>query len=282
MKWDSFKQKNVFIFGGSSGIGLAAARQFARQGAGVFIFARDEMRLRNAKRKIERERPGSDGRVVSRSVDVTKPAQVEQAVKEVVQEYGAPDILINCAGRAIPGTFESIGYDRFNQTMEINLSGTWNTAYAALPYMKKKGGTIVNTASVAGFLGVFGYTDYAASKFGIIGFSESLRYELKPHNIDVCVLCPPDTRTPGYDAENETKPHETRALSQGGGLLEADQVADALLKGIAKGNRVILPGFNTKLAWYLKRWCPGLVEILMNRTIRRAQKESRPQDRSIP
>jgi 3-dehydrosphinganine reductase len=79
--------------------------------------------------------------------------------------------------------------------MKINLFGIWNTIQALLPYMKEKGGVIVNTSSVSGYLWIFGYTDYAALKFGIIGLSDALRHELLQYNITVSVLCPPDKRS---------------------------------------------------------------------------------------
>jgi short-subunit dehydrogenase len=76
------------------------------------------------------------------------------------------------------------------------------------------------------------------------------------------VLCPPDTRTPGFEAENQRKPEETRAISESGGILESDQVANALITGISKGKKMILPGFDAKLSYYLKRWCPGWWHLL--------------------
>src|SRR5438477_366286 len=83
-------------------------------------------------------------------------------------------------------------------------------------------------ASLAGLIGVFGYTDYCASKFAIVGFSEALRSELKPHGIMVSVLCPPDVDTPGFAVENTTKPPETVAISEGAKPMTPDEVAAEL------------------------------------------------------
>lgn len=273
MKRKTFKKKNIFIFGGSSGIGLAAAQKLAGLGANLFIYARGENRLEKAAKDIEKLRQTDIQTVFYRSVDIADHHEVEKVVSETVETFGAPDILINCAGRAYPGYFESITHEQFEETMKVNLFGIWNTVYSVLPHMKKKGGIIVNTSSVVGYMGVFGYTDYAASKFGIIGLSEALRSELKRYNIRVSVLCPPDTRTPGFEIENQTKPEETKAISKGTGILTPDQVANVLINGMAKGRKMIIPGFDAKLTYYLKRWCPGLVDFVMDRTILKTQKQ---------
>ena len=121
---------------------------------------------------------------------------------EVVQSFGAPDILINNVGRALPRYFEDVTFEQFDETMKTNLYGAWNTISVLVPHMKAGGGTIVNVSSMAGFIGVFGYTDYCASKFAVVGLSEALRQELRRYGITVAVLCPPDTDTPGLANED--------------------------------------------------------------------------------
>jgi len=138
--------------------------------------------------------------------------------------------------------------------------------------MKTQGGYIVNVSSIAGIIGVFGLTDYCASKFAIIGFSEALRSELMPHNIMVSVLCPPDTDTPALEVENRTKPIETHAISENAGLMQPEEVAKALVKGIQKKQSLIIPGIEGKFSCLVKRLAPNLVEWVMDRSIRRVQK----------
>jgi short-subunit dehydrogenase len=153
--------------------------------------------------------------------------------------------------------------------MLVNLHGCWNTVQALLPQLKANRGYIVNTSSMAGLIGVFGYTDYCASKFALVGFSEALRSELKPHGVTVTVLCPPDTDTPGFATENQTKPAETRAISASSKMMSADAVADALIRGMARKPLLIIPGAEGKFAVLVKRLLPGLVERVMDRTIAR-------------
>ena len=269
-----FRNKIVYIVGGSSGIGLSAARLLFEYGAHITIFSRDKHKLARAIKEISAQRTLSEQTVAWMQMDIADRSMVEQVLETSVRRYGIPDILINCAGRAYPHYFEDISYEQFDETMKINFYGIWHTTKKLAPLMKEKGGYIINVSSIAGFLGVFGLTDYSASKFAIMGFSEALRSELKPFNIMVSVLCPPDTNTPAFDVENKTKPEETKAISGNAGLMQPEDVAKALVKGIQKKQPIIIPGFEGRMTCLAKRLVPSLVERLMDRTIRRVQENS--------
>ena len=266
--------KIVYIMGGSSGIGLATAKLLFEQGAAVTIFSRDTARLARAAGEIAGQADAGGGKVSWMQLDVADRSAVKRVLRTAVERHGVPDILMNCAGRAYPRCFENVSFDQFNETMQINLYGVWHVTRQLVPLMKARGGHVVNVASVAGFVGLFGYTDYCASKFAVMGFSEALRSELKPYGILVSVLCPADTDTPALEVENRTKPQETRAISENAGLLQPDDVARALLKGLMRKQAVIVPGTEGKMTWLAKRWLPGLVERIMDRTIRKVQAES--------
>ena len=252
------------------GIGLAAAKQFAARGADVLVFARRREPLEQALREIEPCRGSESQRVDLRVLDVCDAKAVSAVMDESVSSFGPPDLLFNCAGRAWPGYFEEITHEQFARTMQLNLGGSWNTVQSLLPHMKGRGGTIVNTASLAGLIGVFGFSDFSASKFAVIGFSETLRSELKRYGIRVFVLCPPDTDTPGFEEENRIKPPETKAVSAGARLLTADAVAAALLRGIERRRLLIIPGIDGRFAALAKRLFPGLVERITDRAVARA------------
>ncbi|HIE16930.1 MAG TPA: SDR family NAD(P)-dependent oxidoreductase [Dehalococcoidia bacterium] len=270
-----FNGKVVYIVGGSSGIGLATAKALAAEGAHIVIFARRKEHLEQALGQIKSARVSSSQRLSYMQVDVSVWDEVKAVMSRAVTEFGVPDVLINCAGRAYPRVFEEISYQQFTETMEVNFYGIWHTTAVLVPYMKENGGHIVNVSSIAGFLGLFGYTDYSASKFAIIGFSEALRSELKQYGITVSVLCPPDTDTPGFHEENKTKPEETRAISAGAKLRQPDEIARALIDGMKKGEMYIIPGFDGRLIFLLKRLFPGLVEFVMDSTIKRVQAQRR-------
>ncbi|MCX7680049.1 MAG: SDR family oxidoreductase [Spirochaetes bacterium] len=268
-----FSGKTVFITGGSSGIGLASARLFAKEGAHIAIFARDKKRLDEAIRTIEKMRKFPSQKVHAFQCDVANFLQVQKSFAQAERELGICDVLINCAGRAYPAKFEEISLAQCEETMRINFFGIWNTCAVMVPRMKQKGGVIVNTSSVVGFLGVFGYTDYAASKFAIIGFSEALRSEVKQYNIHVAVLCPPDTDTPGFEIENKTKPQETKEISKSAKLMTPEDVAKSLLNGIKKNKTIILPNFESAMTYYMKRFAPSIVDRVMDAAIRRVHKQ---------
>jgi len=266
-----FVGKTVFLTGGSSGIGLSTAKLLAAEGANVVIFARHEGRLAAALAQIESRRVSPAQRFASRPLDVSNHDMVSAVMAAAVESFGAPDLLINNVGRAVPRAFEDVTFAQFDETMKTNLYGAWSTVSALVPHMKGRGGAIVNVSSMAGFIGVFGYTDYCASKFAVVGLSEALRQELRPCGISVSVLCPPDTDTPGLAGEDLTKPAETKAVSAGARLMQPDDVARALLKGIRRGTFMIVPGGEGKLAYFMKRYAPAVVDRAMRRAIRKVQ-----------
>jgi short-subunit dehydrogenase len=268
-----FNSKTAFITGGSQGIGLATAKLLAQRGANVAIFARRKMVLDEALKQVESLRVRPDQIFRAYSMDVSQEDGVSDVLGKAVAVMDGPDILINCAGRAKPGYFENIGHAQFDETIKIDLYGTWNTCAYLVPHMKERGGYIVNTSSIVGFIGIFGYTDYAAAKFGVLGFSEALRSELKNFKIGVSVLCPPDTDTPGFIEENKTKPPETVAVSAAANIMKPEAVALALLKGIARGDFMIIPNADGKFTWIMKRWFPWLVDMVTDAQVRDTQKK---------
>ena len=270
-----YKNKTAFITGGSTGIGLAIAKAMAKEGARVVLFARTIEKLEQAVKEI-RMIAGTEAKASYYSVDTSKSDEAKAVFDSAVNETTIPDFLINCVGMARPDYFENITPDIFDKTIKTNLYSTWNSAYSILPYMKQKRcGYVVNTSSIAGFLGVFGYTDYCMTKFGIIGFSDALRQELASYNIIVTVLCPPDTDTPGFELENKNKPEETKAIGGKAKLLKPEEVADALLKGLRKKKKMIIPGVEGKLTLILKRFFPSLLEWIMQNSIRKVQNNFR-------
>ena len=274
MKMKDFLDKNVYITGGSTGIGLSTAKLLAAAGANVIIFARTKEKLETAIEEIESRRILQAQRFAFRQLDVADNTKVNIVMTEAVQNFGIPDLLINNAGRALPRCFEEVTFAQFDETMKTNLYGSWNTTTVLIPYMKPGGGAIVNVSSLCGFMGVFGYTDYCASKFGIIGLSEALRQELRRYDITVSVLCPPDTDTPGYATENICKPEVTRALSAAAKIMQPDEVAKVLIEGIKRKTFIIIPGVDGKFIYFMKRHFPFIVELIMRRGIRKVQKGS--------
>lgn len=275
-----FNGKTTYIFGGSSGIGLETGKLLAAAGAHVFVFARTAEKLQAAEKDVSACAFGENQRFGCLPVDVTDHERVAAAIETAIDRFGIPDLLINSAGRGSAYYFEEISYAEFDRTIKINLYGTWNTVAALTAHMQP-GSHIVNVSSIAGFVGVFGFTGYTAAKFGVIGFSEALRSELKPRSIEVSVLCPPDTDTPGFHEENRTKPEETQKISANTRLMHPEQVAQALIQGLQKNRFMIIPGFAGKLTYYAKRLLPSLVAALMDRDVKKVQKAKKSRTSNI-
>jgi short-subunit dehydrogenase len=155
--------------------------------------------------------------------------------------------------------------------MEVNYLGAVHLVRAILPEMRARGGRIVLIASGAALIGLYGHTSYAPSKFAVRGFAEALRSELSAGNIGVSVVYPPDTDTPGFREERRARPEIADRLAAAGGLMTADQVAAAIMRGIAREQFVIAPGLPmTALAWLHSLIGPALHRLWFDPLIVRA------------
>lgn len=270
---DYYKNKQVWIFGGSTGIGFETACQLTERGADVRLFARRKKVLITAVDRIKTANIlQANQSVVYTVADVTLSDALQKIIDDLVKENGCPEIVINCAGAAFPNYFENITAEQFESTFKLNVFGVRNIAAAIVPHMKKQGrGHLINTSSVAGYVGTFGYTDYSASKFAIVGFSEALQAEVKPHNITISILYPPDTYTEGFEEEEKTKPIETRAISANNKPVQPEVIARALLKKIPKKQFHIIPTFDSWITYIAKRFIPGVVTWVMDRDIKNVQ-----------
>jgi 3-dehydrosphinganine reductase len=235
MDW---QQRHVIITGGSSGIGKATAKLVASRGARVSIVGRDLAKLAQAQAEIE---ASSREPVLTIGADLADRGQAERAIQTAAAEQGGLDVLITSAGIAHPGYFRELPVEIFEQTMAINYFGTLYCLKAALPTMGR-GGKIAMISSGAGLIGLYGYTPYSPSKFALRGLAESLRGELKPEGIGVTIVYPPDTDTPQLEAENRTKPEETKRITATAEMWSAEGVAQAIVKGLERGAFVVAPG----------------------------------------
>ena len=167
-----FQGRCVYVSGGSSGIGLAAARLFSSKGADVFIFSVDDKEaMEKALSEIEDAKQYDTQRFESLQLDVSDEKAVAEKLASAADSFGAPYVIINSAGIGGAVYFEKLSFERFDATMKINLYGTRNVIAALLSRMKNGGGYIVNVSSFSGLVGIVGYTAYASSKFAVVGFS---------------------------------------------------------------------------------------------------------------
>jgi short-subunit dehydrogenase len=186
------KSKTVLITGGSRGLGLVMAREFAREGSRLAICARDEYELDQA--RIDLEKFGVE--VIAIPCDVTNSAEVNRMVAAVNNRFGNIDVLVNNAGVIQVGPLEVMTTEDFDQAMKVHFSGPLNTIMAVLPSMRqRKAGRIVNISSVGGKISVPHLVPYSASKFALVGLSKGLHAELMKDGITVTTVCPGLMRT---------------------------------------------------------------------------------------
>ena len=270
----TFADKSVLITGGSSGIGLALARQLVVQGAHVCLLARDVQKLENARQQLETLRVNAQQRIAVLAADVSDNASLSPVLSNWIAADGVPDVLINSAGVARPGYFEELTEEIFRWMMDVNYHGTVNTIRCVLPGMiARKSGQIINFSSIAGVIGVFGYTAYGGSKYAVRGFSDALRAEMKPKGIRVSIVFPPDSDTPQLAWEDQFKPFETRSISGTAKPISADKVAAAVLKAAARGKYAIAPGFEAGYMYFAGTRLGGLIYPIMDAMVRSAQKK---------
>jgi len=262
----------VVVTGGSSGIGLATAKAYFASGCDVAIVARDPDKLASAVAAIETERRDSSQRLMSASTDLSNFSQAKAVMDHFAYQDMVPDVLVNSAGVILPGEFQSMPVDHLTQNLESGFFSVMWPCRAAVPYMAARGsGHIVNVSSVAGFLGIYGYTGYSAAKYAVIGFSEALRCEMRPLGISVHVACPPDTETPALLAERAMRPYETEAIAGSIKPISPEIVAAAILKGVKAGRFHIIPGITSRLLFRLKGLIPEVVFTIIDADVRKAR-----------
>jgi NAD(P)-dependent dehydrogenase (short-subunit alcohol dehydrogenase family) len=184
--------KTVLVTGGSRGLGLVLARQFALEGAKVAICARDQEELELA--GIDLRNGGAE--VMTVQCDVTNAADVENMVNQVRGRFGKIDVLVNNAGTIQVGPLEVMKREDFEHAMKAHFWGPLNTILAVLPEMRERqDGRIVNISSIGGKIAVPHLVPYSASKFALVGLSKGLFTELRKDGIVVTTVCPGLMRT---------------------------------------------------------------------------------------
>lgn len=188
----SLKGKVAIITGGARGIGKAAAIALAKEGVNVGLLARTEGTLKEVAAELET----MGVKAAYAAVDVSSMEQVEAAVEALKSKLGSADILLNSAGIATFGKVLEMDPEEWKQIIDTNLMGTYYVTRAVLPQLiEKNGGDIINISSTNGLNGAATSSAYSASKFAVIGFTESLAQEVRRNNIRVSALTPSTVAT---------------------------------------------------------------------------------------
>jgi NAD(P)-dependent dehydrogenase (short-subunit alcohol dehydrogenase family) len=260
--------RRCFITGAASGIGRATALATARRGADLYLTDIAAAGLEEAVAEIR----AAGGKVsYSRATDVSDHGAVAALAAEVHGAHGSMDVVMNVAGVSTWGSIERLRHSDWQKMIDVNLLGPINVLEAFVPPMISagRGGHVVNVSSAAGLLGLPWHAAYSASKFGLRGVSEVLRFDLRRHDIGVSLVCPGGVRTPlvdtveivGVDARSPAivklkRRFEKRAVS-------AEHVAERIIAGIERNRYLVFTSRDIQLAFWLQRWFPPAYALIM-------------------
>ncbi|MBE9915530.1 3-ketoacyl-ACP reductase [Paenibacillus donghaensis] len=231
MKLTDLKNKTAIITGAGKGIGRAIATALAKEGVNLGLMARTASDLEALKESLSKEYGVS---VYTATVDVSSRYEVEAAVSKLKEELGRIDILINNAGIATFGTVAEMDPEEWERIIQVNLLGTYYVSRAVLPAMlDQNSGDIINISSTAGEKGFATGSAYCASKFGIMGLTESLLQEVRKKNIRVVALTPSTVNTDLARTNNLSIGEEDR-------MMQPEDVAELTLAALKLPARVFV------------------------------------------
>ena len=261
----------ILITGASSGIGAATALYFGQRGYRVVMAARRLERLDEQASVIK----NNGGEALAIEVDVSSSEQIQELVERTLKNYSRIDVLFNNAGFGRMRWLEKLDFEAdIESQLQVNLHGAIRTTKAVIPTMiAQRSGHIINMSSVAGYIAPPTYTIYAATKFGLRGFTDALRREMYHYNIRVSGIYPGPVKTEFIEHMGSERKSGFKTPTWV--VLTSEDIARAVWKLNLRPRRaVVLPGFFSGLIM-LEHWFPGLVDWGIERFfIRRERKQS--------
>jgi short-subunit dehydrogenase len=249
----------VVITGGSDGIGKALVAQFLALGAKVATCGRNENKLS----LLAAEFPSSN--LYTAQVDVSKQDESEAFIKQVVDNWGRIDVLINNAGISMRALVSEVSVQTLQNVMDINFWGTVYCTKAALTSIQQNKGVIVGVSSIAGYRGLPGRSGYSASKFALNGWLEALKTELYASGTHVMWVCP------GFTTSNiRNAALDKNAKAQGespmdeGAMMSSEQCATHIIHAIEKRKRSLVLTFTGKRTVFMNKFFPAWADKLVH------------------
>jgi NAD(P)-dependent dehydrogenase (short-subunit alcohol dehydrogenase family) len=259
----SLENRLCLITGAASGIGLATARAAAQQRARLVLT--DVSPLDDVAAEL------GDSVVLSRSLDITDIDAVRQLAADTHAAHGSVDVAMNIAGIATWGAVENLTHEQWRRTIDVNLMGPIHVIESFVPAMIKagRGGQLVNISSAAGLLGLPWHAPYSATKFGIRGVSEVLRFDLRRHRIGVTLVCPGGVATPivksvdvaGVDREAMFKSGQTKRFLKR--AKSPEHAAERILHGVTHNRYLVYTSTDIRLLYLAERVTPHVYALMM-------------------
>ena len=268
--------KRVLVTGGSKGIGRSFAETLAQQGASVVVAARGVAALEETVAAMK-AKGGAQSTFGHVSFDVSDREAVATGCASALEQLGGLDVLVCNSGFAEPGYTHEIDPDAFQRQLDVNYLGHVNVVLALLPHFRQqKRGDICLVTSMMGFMGLYGYSAYSASKFAVVGFAQALRQELAVEGVNLTVFYPPTTETPGLERENENKPADVWQLEADNNfsfIYKPEAVAASLEKSIRKGSFEGMCGVDSWFIYTVNRMFPRFTRWMADQEVRAAIKK---------
>jgi len=255
----NFTDKIVVITGGSDGIGKALVAQFLALGAKVATCGRNENKLS----LLATEFPSSN--LFTAQVDVSKQDESEAFIKQVVDNWGRIDVLINNAGISMRALVSEVSVQTLQNVMDINFWGTVYCTKAALPSIKQNKGVIVGVSSIAGYRGLPGRSGYSASKFALNGWLEALKTELYASGTHVMWVCPGFTNSNIRNAalDKNAKAQGESPMDEGA-MMSSEDCATHIIHAIEKRKRSLVLTFTGKRTVFMNKYFPAWADKLVH------------------
>jgi len=251
----------IIITGASSGIGAATARRLARENLCLTLAARRADRLQDVARDVGEL--GSEALIVP--TDVTNRADLHHMVKATLDRWGRIDVLLNDAGISYDEPLVDLEPDKIRMEVQVNLLALIECTQAVLPVMlEQKSGHIINVASIEGLVATPGSSVYCATKFGVFGFSDSLRRQLRGSGVHVSALCPgytPSEITPRLKAHVEGRPDAPHHP----GLMPTSYVADQIARLVRHPRRMVVLPHSWSVLVLVAFLFPGVADALVSK-----------------
>jgi short-subunit dehydrogenase len=245
------------VTGASSGLGAIFAERLAERGMPLILAGRDEARLEEVRRRIQRRAPGSDVELVVG--DLGSRRGLEDLVAALSGRV--IDVLVNNAGFGTYGPFSEIDADREHELAAVNVDAVVRITHAVLPGMLERGrGGILNVASTIAFQPAPYQATYGASKAFVLSFSQALRAEARGSGVAVTALCPGPTRTGFVDALDA----DVSGVAVYKNLASPEPVVDAGLRGLDRGRAVVIPGWRNWLMANVAKYSPTSISTAVS------------------
>lgn len=272
------RTKSCLVTGAAGGIGGATAHVLGRERARLVLTDLDQGAL---DARADALRAAGAEVLMARAVDLTDADAVRRFADEVHAAHGPMDVLLNIAGISIWGTIDRLTEDHWRRLIDVNLMGPVHVLSSFLPPMieARRGGHVVNVASAAALFGLPWHAAYSASKFGLRGISEVLRFDLRQHRIGVSLVCPGAVATPlveGLEVADVDRSAPSIQKVEQQFLRHAitpEEAAEAIVTGLRNRRYWVYTSRDIRLGHYAQRWFPwgySLVMRLLNRKLTRA------------